>query len=121
MTSARAHVGHLEQCLTSLKTTALVSRYNGLFARNLADRPVLPRATPRLYETVPRPWGMAPELGPDAGLDSLRHIPLSYNNADSQSSALRLVLTLFPGWEHTEGKVEFIRFKDGITNTVRHK
>lgn len=62
---------------------------------------------------------MAPEIGPDAGLDTLRHIPLSYNNADSQASALRLVLTLFPDWEHTEGKVEFIRFKDGITNTVR--
>lgn len=62
---------------------------------------------------------MAPKVGPDGGLDSLRHIPLSYNNADSQASALRLVLTLFPGWEHTGGKVEFVRFKDGITNTVR--
>lgn len=49
---------------------------------------------------------------------NLRHIPLSYNNADSQTSALRLVLTLFPEWEHGEGKIEFIRFTDGITNTV---
>jgi ethanolamine kinase len=49
---------------------------------------------------------------------ALRHIPLSYNNADSQTSALRLVLTLFPEWEHDEGKIEFIRFTDGITNTV---
>ncbi|KAL2042876.1 hypothetical protein N7G274_004636 [Stereocaulon virgatum] len=48
----------------------------------------------------------------------LRHIPLSYNNADSQTSALRLVLTLFPEWEHDEGKIEFIRFTDGITNTL---
>ncbi|MCJ1249356.1 hypothetical protein MMC30_006579 [Trapelia coarctata] len=61
---------------------------------------------------------MAREPGPNASLDCLRHIPLSYNNADSQASALRLVLTLFPDWEHTEGKVEFIRFKDGITNTL---
>lgn len=48
----------------------------------------------------------------------LRFIPLSYNNADSQTSALRLVLTLFPNWENDEGKIEFIRFTDGITNTV---
>ena len=53
-----------------------------------------------------------------ANSKDLRHIPLSYNTADSEASALRLVLTLFPNWEYTEGKVEFIRFKDGITNTV---
>jgi len=50
---------------------------------------------------------------------TLRHIPLSYNNADSQSSALRLILTILPEWEHGEGPIEFIRFTDGITNTVR--
>lgn len=48
----------------------------------------------------------------------LRHIPLSYNNADSHTSALRLILTLFPDWEHDDGKIEFIRFTDGITNTL---
>ena len=46
-------------------------------------------------------------------------ISLSYNNADSQASAIRLMLTLFPDWEHGEGPIEFIRFTDGITNTVR--
>ena len=46
------------------------------------------------------------------------YLPLSYSNADSQISALRLILTLFPDWEHSDGKIEFIRFKDGITNTV---
>ena len=51
-------------------------------------------------------------------VNKIRHIPLSYNNADSQTSALRLVLTLFPEWEHENGTVEFIRFTDGITNTV---
>ena len=55
------------------------------------------------------------KLGATKGL---RTIPLSYNNADSQTSALRLVLTLFPNWENDEGKIEFIRFTDGITNTV---
>lgn len=48
----------------------------------------------------------------------IRHIHLSYNPADSYTSALRLILTLFPDWEHAEGNVEFVRFTDGITNTV---
>jgi len=48
----------------------------------------------------------------------LRYIPLSYNNADSHTSALRLILTLFPKWEHDNGQIEFIRFTDGITNTL---
>jgi ethanolamine kinase len=51
-------------------------------------------------------------------LPEVRFIPLSYNNTDSQTSALRLILTLFPEWEHTDGKIEFIRFTDGITNTL---
>lgn len=50
---------------------------------------------------------------------ALKYIPLSYNHADSQTSALRLVLTLNPQWESGDGKIEFIRFTDGITNTVR--
>ncbi|MCJ1291499.1 hypothetical protein MMC34_003043 [Xylographa carneopallida] len=49
---------------------------------------------------------------------ALRRISLSYNNADSYASALRLVLALFPDWEHTGGEIEFVRFKDGITNTL---
>ena len=49
----------------------------------------------------------------------IRYIPLTYNNADSQTSALRLILTLFPDWEHGNGQIEFVRFTDGITNTVR--
>lgn len=53
----------------------------------------------------------------DNGKD-LRCLSLSYTPTDPQTSALRLVLTLFPDWEHAEGAVEFIRFKDGITNTV---
>jgi ethanolamine kinase len=48
----------------------------------------------------------------------VRFIPLSYNQGDSQTSALRLILTLRPEWEHTDGKIEFIRFTDGITNTL---
>ncbi|KAI4174733.1 MAG: hypothetical protein LQ343_002104 [Gyalolechia ehrenbergii] len=55
------------------------------------------------------------QSGGEAGI---RKLPLSHSTADSQASALRLVLTLFPDWETTDGKVEFIRFKEGITNTL---
>ncbi|KAL8948398.1 MAG: hypothetical protein Q9222_005413 [Ikaeria aurantiellina] len=50
--------------------------------------------------------------------NGLRRLPLSHNSADSQASALRLALTIFPDWEDADGNVEFIRFKEGITNTL---
>ncbi len=50
--------------------------------------------------------------------NKIPYISLSYSNADSQTSALRLILTVFPDWEHSDGKIDFVRFKDGITNTV---
>lgn len=51
-------------------------------------------------------------------LSSFRHIPLSYSHADSHASALRLILALNPHWEGPGNNVEFVRFTDGITNTV---
>lgn len=48
----------------------------------------------------------------------LRRISLSYSNNDSHASALRLILTLKPDWEKSKETIEFIRFTDGITNTV---
>jgi len=51
---------------------------------------------------------------------SIRYIDLLYSNADSQESALSLILTLRPEWQATKDTIEFVRFKDGITNTVRH-
>ena len=48
----------------------------------------------------------------------IRFIPLSYEQSDSQPSALRLVFSLRPDWEHTDGKIEFVRFTDGITNAL---
>ncbi|KAL4942351.1 hypothetical protein BDV06DRAFT_192430 [Aspergillus oleicola] len=47
-----------------------------------------------------------------------RFIPQTYNHADSHASALRLILTLNPHWEGPENSVEFVRFTDGITNTL---
>lgn len=63
---------------------------------------------------------MMPTTKPDAGCSfNLRHVPLLYNSAESDRSAARLIFSLFPEWEHAEGKLEFVRFTDGITNTVR--
>ncbi|CAI7628551.1 uncharacterized protein N7487_002817 [Penicillium crustosum] len=53
-----------------------------------------------------------------AATPEFRYIPLSYNHADSQSSALRLILTLNPDWEGPGNNIEFVRFTDGITNTL---
>ena len=46
------------------------------------------------------------------------YIPLSYRNDDLAASALQLVLSIRPEWQAGDGKVEFKRFTDGITNTV---
>jgi len=48
----------------------------------------------------------------------IRFIPLSYSSADSNESALRLVLTVRPEWAEPDANVEFVRFTDGITNTL---
>lgn len=61
--------------------------------------------------------GSTYESGNDV-LSSLRYIPQSYNHTDSQASALRLVLILNPDWEGPGNNIEFVRFTDGITNTV---
>lgn len=50
--------------------------------------------------------------------DSLRNIPQYYDNSDSENSALNLILALRPEWEETKDTIEFVRFTDGITNTV---
>jgi len=51
-------------------------------------------------------------------IQQLRHIDLWYDNADSQRTALALVLALCPEWEESKDAIEFVRFTDGITNTV---
>lgn len=50
--------------------------------------------------------------------EPLRYIPLSYNNELSEKSALAIVFSLRPEWEHLDGPTEIERFKDGITNTL---
>ncbi|KAK4158184.1 hypothetical protein C8A00DRAFT_11040 [Chaetomidium leptoderma] len=48
----------------------------------------------------------------------IRYIPLSYHSSNSQESALRLVLSIRPDWTTPDSNVEFVRFTDGITNTL---
>lgn len=59
--------------------------------------------------------GTSHEAGP--GESKVRFIPQTYDNTDSQTSALRLILSLRPEWEQ-DGQIEFVRFTDGITNTL---
>ncbi|KAG6012100.1 hypothetical protein E4U43_007943 [Claviceps pusilla] len=48
----------------------------------------------------------------------VRFIPLSYDNNDSQNSAMKLITTLFPDWAADEAHIDLVRFTDGITNTL---
>jgi hypothetical protein len=55
--------------------------------------------------------------GNDDGL-TLQYLPLSYDPTSSDASAKALIFALYPEWETSPGKIEFIRFKEGITNNV---
>ncbi|KAM0353735.1 hypothetical protein ACHAP4_007987 [Fusarium culmorum] len=49
------------------------------------------------------------------------HVPfldLAYDNNESHDSALKLILTLMPDWASEDSDVDFVRFTDGITNTL---
>ncbi|KAL2269850.1 hypothetical protein VTJ83DRAFT_2034 [Remersonia thermophila] len=52
------------------------------------------------------------------GEDHIRYVPLSYDSANSDDSARRLVFAIRPDWQGPDSKVEFVRFTDGITNTL---
>ena len=62
---------------------------------------------------------MSPHSTTLEAIKDIRQIPLSYDTADSDVSARKLIFALLPDWEYDEGEVELIRFTDGITNTVR--
>ncbi|KAK4507199.1 hypothetical protein PRZ48_000934 [Zasmidium cellare] len=49
---------------------------------------------------------------------ALRHIPFTFDNADPEASALRLIEEFAPQLKTEEGEVKFTRFTDGITNTL---
>lgn len=49
---------------------------------------------------------------------SLWHIPFLFSNEDADKSALELVEALDADWTRAEGPVIFVRFTEGITNTL---
>ncbi|KAI0140141.1 kinase-like protein [Hypoxylon sp. NC0597] len=51
-------------------------------------------------------------------LGQLRHIPISYDSENPDASARALIFALRPEWSGPDSNVEFISFKDGITNTL---
>jgi ethanolamine kinase len=61
------------------------------------------------------------ENAPFDPYESIRYIPAQYTYEDSHNSALNLILTLRPEWRDTKDTIEFVRFTDGITNTVRSR
>lgn len=57
--------------------------------------------------------------GNSNGVDHhIRYIPLPYTTSEFNDSALRLVLAVRPQWADAGSSVEFVRFTDGITNTL---
>ncbi|PNS19816.1 Ethanolamine kinase 2 [Sphaceloma murrayae] len=60
---------------------------------------------------------MSPVPRTDSPL-SVRFLDLTYDPLNSEKSALTLLYTLLPEWRHSEGKIELVRFTDGITNTL---
>ncbi|KAI1770903.1 ethanolamine kinase [Hypoxylon cercidicola] len=56
--------------------------------------------------------------GDPNGLGHLRHIPLSFDSEKPDSSARELIVALRPEWSSPGSNIEFIPFKEGITNTL---
>ncbi|KAK6530891.1 hypothetical protein TWF281_007725 [Arthrobotrys megalospora] len=48
--------------------------------------------------------------------EPLTFLPLTFSQADANACATHLILTLFPDWDPAH--LDFIRFTDGITNTL---
>ncbi|KAF2223072.1 choline/ethanolamine kinase [Elsinoe ampelina] len=60
---------------------------------------------------------MVPTPRADSPL-AVRQLELSYDPFNSEKSALLLLYTLLPEWQQSEGEINFVRFTDGITNTL---
>lgn len=61
---------------------------------------------------------MSPAAATPTEKGPVRFIPLSYDSNDSENSARKLIFTIAPQWAGEDSKVEFVRFTDGITNTL---
>lgn len=59
------------------------------------------------------------EAPPELSKLDIPYIPFQYDNAHADQSALQLVQAYAPAWkDEKDGPVVFIRFTDGITNTL---
>ncbi|KAH7017827.1 kinase-like domain-containing protein [Ilyonectria destructans] len=58
------------------------------------------------------------QIGQDGQNGHVPFLPLTYDNNDSQNSGLKIILTLAPDWTSEDSRVDFVRFTDGITNTL---
>ena len=56
--------------------------------------------------------------GTSAVMPRVPILPLSYDSSDSQGSALHLIRAVRPEWDSPASNVKFVRFTDGITNTL---
>lgn len=45
-------------------------------------------------------------------------LPITFDNAEPEASALKLAYALRPAWKESEGEVEIEKFTDGITNVL---
>lgn len=57
-------------------------------------------------------------MAPAGSEGHIRRLALRYDTHDADNSARRLILTLRPEWQSDDSVVEFVRFTDGITNTL---
>lgn len=80
-------------------------------------RLLIPWSSPSSLSLTATFINMSPATTPYE-LGRVQYLPLRYDSQDSQSSALKLILTLVPEWGHGDSRVEFVRFTDGITNTL---
>jgi hypothetical protein len=48
----------------------------------------------------------------------LRYIDLAFDNHNFNESASELAYSIHPKWREGPGKIDIIKFTDGITNTV---
>jgi ethanolamine kinase len=57
-------------------------------------------------------------VGQNGSPSSVRFVTSSYDSQESQESATRLILAVRPEWASEDSNIEFVRFTDGITNTL---
>lgn len=56
--------------------------------------------------------------GQNGSASHVRFVSSSYDSQESEQSATRLILAVRPDWAGEGSKIEFVRFTDGITNTL---